>query len=204
MLYEVITGHAAIAAALYGFAVYFLWRRAATWGRRLNILFAGIFLVAAIGFSSLYLGVHFLSDVLGGYLLGLLWLIIGISMAEWNARKEHPPAAPVLAPATIRIVTTGVALACIAFYVYSGLHYSPVPYLPPTHITTVVGTTDILMTFDRALPKYTENILGDRQQPLSIIIVTSSGKTLADAFARAGWVAADPLRVDTMMSYNFV
>lgn len=193
------SGHAAIAAALYGFAVYFLWRRAATWGRRLNILFAGIFLVAAIGFSRLYLGVHFLSDVLGGYLLGLLWLIIGISMAEWNARKERPPAAPVLAPATIRIVTTGVALACIAFYVYSGLHYSPVPYLPPTHITTVVGTTDILKTFDRALPKYTENILGDRQQPLSIIIVTSSGKTLADAFARAGWVAADPLRVDTMM-----
>jgi undecaprenyl-diphosphatase len=193
------SGHAAIAAALYGFAVYFLWRRAATWGRRLNILFAGIFLVAAIGFSRLYLGVHFLSDVLGGYLLGLLWLIIGISIAEWNARKERPPAAPTLAPATARIITAGVALACIVFYVYSGLRYSPVPYLPPPRTTTVVETTDILKRFDHALSKYTENILGDRQQPLSMVIVTSSGGTLADAFAKAGWVAADPLRVDTMM-----
>jgi membrane protein DedA with SNARE-associated domain/membrane-associated phospholipid phosphatase len=193
------SGHAAIAAALYGFAVYFLWRRAATWGRRLNILFAGIFLVAAIGFSRLYLGVHFLSDVLGGYLLGLLWLIIGISMVEWNARKERLPAVPPLAPATARIVTAGVALACIAFYGYSGLRYSPVSYLPPPRKTTVVETTDILKMFDLSLPKYTENILGDRQQPLGMVIVTSSEGSLADAFARAGWMAADPLRVDTMM-----
>lgn len=193
------SGHSTTAAALYGFAIYYLWRQTATFGLRLKILFAGVFLVAAIGFSRLYLGVHFLSDVLGGYLLGLLWLIIGICIAELNARKEHPPAAPALAPATAGIVTAGVVLACIAFYVYSGLRYSPVPYLPPLHTKTVVETTDILKRFDNALPKYTENILGDRQQPLSMVIVTSSGGTLADAFAKAGWVAADPLRVDTMM-----
>jgi membrane protein DedA with SNARE-associated domain/membrane-associated phospholipid phosphatase len=192
------SGHSTTAAALYGFAVYFLWRRAATWGTRLNILFAGIFLVAAIGFSRLYLGVHFLSDVLGGYLLGLLWLIIGICMAESNLRKERPPAAPVLPPVPARIVTAGVALACVAFYVSSGLRYSPVSSPPSPRATTVVETTDILKGFDRGLPKYTENILGDRQQPLSVIIVTPGGQILADAFARAGWVSADPLRVDTM------
>ena len=193
------SGHSATAAALYGFAVYALWRRAATWGTRLNILFAGIFLVAAIGFSRLYLGVHFLSDVLGGYLLGLLWLIIGICMVEWNPRKERPPAAPALAPLPAGIVAAGVGLACVAFYVYSGLGFSPVPYLPPPRTTTVVETTGILRRFDRALPKYTGNLLGDREQPLSLVIVGSNERTLADAFARAGWVAADPLRVDTMM-----
>jgi membrane protein DedA with SNARE-associated domain/membrane-associated phospholipid phosphatase len=193
------SGHSTTAAALYGFAVYYLWRQAATWGVRLNILFAGIFLVAAIGFSRLYLGVHFLSDVIGGYLLGMLWLIIGICLVEWNPRKERPPAAPALAPATAGIVTAAVALACVAFYVYSGLRYAPVSYLPPPRTITVVEKTDILKRFDHALPKYTENILGDRQQPLSLVIVTSSGGTPADAFARAGWVTADPLRVDTMM-----
>ena len=193
------SGHATTAAALYGFAVYYSWRRSATWGRRLNILFAGIFLVAAIGFSRLYLGVHFLSDVLGGYLLGLLWLIIGIYMAELNVRKERPPAAPVLAPVPAGIVTAGVALACVAFYVYSGLLYSPASVPPPPRTRTVVETTDILKYFDRALPKYTENILGDRRQPLSMVIVASGGGTLADVFAKAGWVAADPLRVDTMV-----
>lgn len=199
MSFSFPSGHSTIAAALYGFAIYYLWRQATTWGMRLNILFAGMLFVAAIGFSRLYLGVHFLSDVIGGYLLGLLWLLIGICIAELNAREKPPPAALDLAPATRKIVTAGVALACISFYVYSGLRYSPVPYLPPPRTTTVVETTDILKRFDNALPKYTENILGDRQQPLSMVIVTSSGGTLADTFARAGWVAADPLRVDTMM-----
>ncbi|MBE0604190.1 MAG: bifunctional DedA family/phosphatase PAP2 family protein, partial [Deltaproteobacteria bacterium] len=111
------SGHATTAAALYGFAAYFLWRQAATFGTRLKILFAGIFLVAAIGFSRLYLGVHFLSDVMGGYLLGLLWLIIGICMAEMNARMESPPAPPALSRPMAWIVTAGAALACIAFYV---------------------------------------------------------------------------------------
>jgi len=193
------SGHSTTAAALYGFAVYFLWRQAATFGTRLKILFAGIFLVAAIGFSRLYLGVHFLSDVLGGYLLGLLWLIIGISVAEMNARRELPPSAPALARPMAWIATAGVSLACIAFYVVSGLRYSPAPYLPPPRTITVVEATDILKRFDIALPKYTENLLGDRGQPLSMVLVASGGGTLADAFARAGWVAADPLRFDTMM-----
>ena len=193
------SGHSTIAAALYGFAVYCLWRRSATWRGRLNILFAGILLVAAIGFSRLYLGVHFLSDVLGGYLLGLLWLIIGICMAESNARKERPPAAHPLAPATARIVTAGMALACVAFYAYSGLRYRPVPYLPPPRAATVVAAADLLKGFDGALPKYTENMAGDRLQPLSVVIVTPDEGTLAGAFARAGWVAADPLRADTLV-----
>jgi membrane protein DedA with SNARE-associated domain/membrane-associated phospholipid phosphatase len=193
------SGHAVIAAALYGFIVYFLWRLTATWRTRLNILLAGLFLVAAIGFSRLYLGVHFLSDVLGGYLLGLLWLIIGMCMVEWNARNKRLPAGPAFAPATARIVTAGVALVCVAFYVYSGLRNSPAPYLPPPHTQTVVDTKDILKSFKHALPKFTENILGDRQQPLGMVIVASSRRILADAFAKAGWVAADPLSVRTMM-----
>jgi membrane-associated phospholipid phosphatase len=57
-----------------------------------NILFDGTFVVAAIGFSRLCLGVHFLSDVLGGYLPGLLWLIIGISTSELETRKERTQA----------------------------------------------------------------------------------------------------------------
>lgn len=193
------SGHSTIAAALYGFAVYYLWRGAATWGRRLNILFAGIFLIAAIGFSRLYLGVHFLSDVLGGYLLGLLWLIIGICMAEPHAREERPPGSRFPAPAASKAATVGLVLACVAFYVYSGLRYSPAAYFPPPRAATVVAAADILKGFDHALPKYTENIAGDRQQPLSMVIVTRDEGTLADAFARAGWAPADPLRVGTLV-----
>jgi undecaprenyl-diphosphatase len=174
-------------------------RRSATWGRRLNILFAGIFLIAAIGFSRLYLGVHFLSDVLGGYLLGLLWLIIGICMAELHGREGRPPGTSPPAPTAAKPVIVGLTLACVAFYVYSGSRYGPAAYFPPPRTATVVDAFDLLKRFDGTLPKYTENTAGDRQQPLSMVIVTRNEGTLADAFVGAGWTPADPLRADTLV-----
>jgi len=41
----------------------------------------GVALVISIGFSRLYLGVHYPLDVLGGYLVGLMWLYLGLRMS---------------------------------------------------------------------------------------------------------------------------
>ena len=76
------SGHATIAVALYGFIIYILFRESGGRSRRMAILFIGVLLIFLIGLSRLYLGVHFLSDVVGGFLLGLLWLIIGIVVSK--------------------------------------------------------------------------------------------------------------------------
>ena len=47
------------------------------------MLFAGGMVMLLIGFSRLYLGVHYLSDVWSGYLIGTLWLLIGISFSKY-------------------------------------------------------------------------------------------------------------------------
>jgi undecaprenyl-diphosphatase len=68
------SGHALVSLAVYGAIALMLARRLQTYRRR-ALLFAGVAaLVAAIGFSRLYLGVHFLSDVLAGYAAGIAWL----------------------------------------------------------------------------------------------------------------------------------
>lgn len=84
------SGHATAAMAVYGFLAYVFVRR--VHGRRVRfevIYWTGV-LIALIGFSRIYLRVHFLSDVLSGFLVGGFWLLVGVAAAEWpraQARK---------------------------------------------------------------------------------------------------------------------
>jgi undecaprenyl-diphosphatase len=67
------SGHATVVAAFFGFLLlYYRGRPASTVVRRLWMAGAWL-MIALIGFSRLYLGYHYLSDVLGGYLLGFFW-----------------------------------------------------------------------------------------------------------------------------------
>lgn len=81
------SGHATIAIAFYGFVAYLLVRDIKNKKIRALITLGSVILMLAIGFSRLYLGVHYVSDVVGGYLVGLLGLIIGIGFAEWRAGR---------------------------------------------------------------------------------------------------------------------
>ncbi len=74
--------HATMAAFLFGFIAWIIVRRTESPLRRFWTISAAVFLIAAIGFSRLYLGVHFLSDVLGGCLLGTIWLALCSHLAE--------------------------------------------------------------------------------------------------------------------------
>jgi undecaprenyl-diphosphatase len=62
----------------YVLAVLWIHRRRA----RLAVMLGAILLIVAIGLSRLYLGVHYFSDVVGGYAAGLLWLSACISGLE--------------------------------------------------------------------------------------------------------------------------
>ena len=70
----------------------------------------------------MYLGVHFLSDVLGGYLVGLMWVAIGIVLAEvMRARPAAAPIVPQLASRLKIILSIALIVAATAFYVSVGL-----------------------------------------------------------------------------------
>lgn len=82
--YSFPSGHSATAMVLYGLLAYWLIRNQRSVKRRLGIGVAAVCLILMVGFSRIYLGEHYLSDVLGGYLLGLSWLIVGIGLTEWQ------------------------------------------------------------------------------------------------------------------------
>jgi len=76
------SGHSAIAMAFFGFLTYYLIHHEGVKMKKSILLSLGAVLIGLIGFSRLYLGVHFLSDVIGGFLMGGLWLVVGMTFRE--------------------------------------------------------------------------------------------------------------------------
>jgi undecaprenyl-diphosphatase len=66
------SGHMANATAFYGFLVYLLWPSLKDNLRRALFTLAMIVLVILVGWSRVYLGGHYLTDVLAGCALGLI------------------------------------------------------------------------------------------------------------------------------------
>jgi undecaprenyl-diphosphatase len=75
------SGHATIAITFYGYLAYLIIKSIKRKYNWLVITLAGL-IIFFIGFSRLYLGVHYLSDVLAGYLVGALFLILGIRLTK--------------------------------------------------------------------------------------------------------------------------
>jgi len=79
--YSFPSGHSMSSLIFYGFFAYLLVR----YGKhRSKYFFVGVLgvLVVLIGLSRIYLGVHYASDVLAGFLVGAGWLILAIRASD--------------------------------------------------------------------------------------------------------------------------
>lgn len=72
------SGHAMSAIAFYGFLIYLVYTfKLKAWLKTGLILVFG-FLILTIGISRVYLGVHYPSDIVGGYIAGFIWVLFCI------------------------------------------------------------------------------------------------------------------------------
>lgn len=77
--YSFPSGHSMVSMAFYGYLIYLIYKYVKNkYVKCFSIILLSI-LICLIGVSRIYLGVHYTSDVLGGFLVSLSYLIIYIS-----------------------------------------------------------------------------------------------------------------------------
>ncbi|AKQ47432.1 hypothetical protein TH63_02055 [Rufibacter radiotolerans] len=76
------SGHAMIGGAFWGLIIYLIWTNVRQKGARWFLVSLVGFWILLIGFSRVYLNVHYASDVLAGWGAGLFWLMIAISLLK--------------------------------------------------------------------------------------------------------------------------
>jgi len=82
------SNHALVFTVFFGFMLYLLVKKSNHKKTTLLPIILLILLISTIGISRIYLGVHWASDVLGGYLLGVLWLIFTIRIYNsYNGKR---------------------------------------------------------------------------------------------------------------------
>lgn len=77
------SGHAIMAVTFYGLLIYILQHTITIDWLKWILFILVVGLIILIGFSRIYLRVHYASDVLGGFIIGLLWLLISLAILKW-------------------------------------------------------------------------------------------------------------------------
>lgn len=84
--YSFPSGHTTEATLFYGLLAFFIVQLVQRWRWRVLAPLIAAFVILMVALSRLYLGLHYLSDVMGAMALGIMWLAISVTAVEINRR----------------------------------------------------------------------------------------------------------------------
>ena len=194
--YSFPSGHATIAIALYGFLAYVSIRRVTLWSAKVKLFFFALIFIGLLGLSRIIVGVHYLSDVWAGYLVGSIWLIVAVSLTEWLISRKHLNLHIGLSKnSRIGVTLLGVLAVCY----YLGFATLFQPKLAPQKATqTIVLKQDLSTLLSNNKQQFTQTLLGKPQQPISLEIIAKNEPSLLGQLHQAGWVNASEANIYTV------
>jgi len=88
------SGHALMSVTFYGLLIYIVFKGFKNKAFKWTLISLLLLLILTIGFSRIYLRVHYASDVIAGFCVGLLWLVICVwvlnKLEKYSMRKVNP------------------------------------------------------------------------------------------------------------------
>jgi len=191
MQYAFPSNHAVMATVFFGFlAVVFAARMPGRW-HWLPYSFAAT-VVSLVVFSRLYLGVHWLTDLVAGVAIGLaLAALAGIAYRRHH--RCHLKAGMLLG---------GSSLAFLLSIFYYTNFAPPAAYLASTQPVAIqrVSQAAWLQQDWRQLPAVRHDLRGFNDHPFNLQWAGSE-RALTDALGKTGWQATEPLRLGTALRY---
>ena len=171
------SGHTLMSVVLYGFLAILLVRRFSP-GRGWILFGFAIGMSLLIAFSRLYLGVHWLSDVLGGLSLGWAWVTL-LGVIYLHPKGSGPPRRVLLLPALLALLLTGT------WHIHNQHAGDLVRYQPRSPVQSI-SVESWLASGWQELPGWRIDLAGEVEQPLTLQWAGNPDR-LADALVRGGW-----------------
>ena len=179
------SGHAAISAALFAMLFYTMWKL--KWLGPIKAALFAVTFAFVIGLSRLYLIEHYLSDVVNGWLVGTLWMLIGIAVAEWWRATGPRPTLPAPQSVALPTIASAVLIGLAGWQVAS---YEKARNVAETVVADQT-VTDIAQLFASGdAPNETESVFGSPLEPINVIVLARDEAALRDAMTQAGWIEA--------------
>ena len=92
--YSFPSGHALMSITFYGLIIFLVWQNVKRPWLKWTLTILLVLLINFIGVSRVYLRVHYASDVLAGFCVGLMWLLLSLwilkKMEIYSSKKVDP------------------------------------------------------------------------------------------------------------------
>ncbi len=185
--------HATISVALYWFIIWLFLKNTKKIKNKINFTFIWIIIAFLIGFSRLYLNVHYLSDVIAGWFLWFLWLLFWITIVGYLNQFYKKNNKKYYSIYNNLIIYLLIFIAFIIAILGCNNYYKNIDFIN-NKISTYINISNVNDIFkNNSKLRFTETITWRSSVPINFIFLIKNKVDIKNIFEKSWWNGSDKL-----------